>query len=195
MSNPAPVVILAEDMRQARLVRAYLRARHPNLHRKQIHDTEMANGRCSGEQWVREHYLEQVLAQLIRRARKPNVSKPEKWLIVVIDADKSTVQERLNELRRLLDESKDERVRKCRVEVENIARLVPKWSIETWILNLIGETTDEDTPYKRQNRAWDELIPTAATELHGWVRGGGNPPDHCTPSLKLGIAELRRLTA
>jgi hypothetical protein len=195
MSSPAPVVILAEDQRQARLVRAYLRARHPGLHQKTIHDAPMANGRASGAQWVANHYETEVLAHLIRRAKLPDQRRSEKWLIVVIDADAGSVQDRLNELRRRITESKDERVRKCNVEEVNIARLIPKWSVETWLLNLNGEPVDEEIRYKLQNRAWDESIPSAGAELHEWTRSGQDPPDRCTPSLKLGIGELRRLTA
>jgi hypothetical protein len=194
MSNSAPVVILAEDTRQARLVRAYLRVKYPNLHRREIHDAPMANGQGAGEQWVREHYVNEVLAHLISRGKNPNKRRPEKWLIIVIDADKLTVQDRLNEFRRRIMESNDERVRKCRVEVANIAHLIPKRSVETWIKNLNGETVDEKTPYKSQNRPWDRMIPPAAVVLHEWVRGGEDQTDRCTPSLKPGIEELRRLT-
>jgi len=195
MSSPAPVVILAEDQRQARLVRAYMRARHPNLHQEAIHDAPMANGRGSGAQWVANQYETEVRAHLIRRAKLPDQRRSEKWLIVVIDADAGSVQDRINELRKRVTESKDERVRKCSVEEVNIARLIPKWSIETWILNLNGETVDEETRYKPQNRPWDDLIPSAGAELHEWARSGQDPPDQCTPSLKLSIGELRRLTA
>lgn len=195
MSSPEPVTILAEDRRQARFVRNYLRKRMPRLNQRDIYDAPMANGRGSGAQWVLDHYETEILAHLIRRAKLPDRRRPEKWLIVVIDADAGSVQDRLNEFRRRITQSKDQRVRNCRVDRENVAHLVPKWSVETWILHLSGETTDEDTPYKRQNRPWDELIPVAAAELHGWVRGGDGPPDRCTPSLKLGIAELCRLTA
>lgn len=195
MSSPAPVIILAEDTRHARLVRAYLKARHPSLHRKDIRDAEMANGRCSGAQWVAEHYESEVLAHIIRRLKLSDQRRPEKWLVVVIDADNRTVQDRLNELRNRLAESKDDRVRKCSVENINIARLIPKWSIEAWILNLNGERVDENTRYKRQNRPWDRLIPPAATEWHRWVSSADDLPDHCSPSLKQGTAELRRLTA
>jgi hypothetical protein len=62
-------------------------------------------------------------------------------------------------------------------------------------LNLNGETVDEGIRYKQQHRAWDELIPIAGAELHGWTRSGQDALDRCTPSLKLGIVELRRLTA
>ncbi len=182
-------------MRQARLVRAYLRERHPNLHRKEIRDAEMANGRCSGAQWVTEHYAKEVLAHLIRRSKLPDARRPEKWLIVVIDADHRTVPDRLNEFRKRITESHDERVRSYTVESANIARLIPKWSVETWILNLNGEAVDEEKTCKHPNRPWDQMIPPAAIVLHQWVRSGENPPDHCTPSLKPGIEELRRLTA
>jgi hypothetical protein len=195
MSNPAPVVILAEDQRQTRLVRAYIRARHPNLHQKAIHDAPIAHGRGSGAQWVANQYEAEVLAHLIRRAKLPDRHRSEKWLIVVIDADAGSVQDRINELRKRITESKDERVRKCIIEEVNIARLIPKWSVETWILNLNRETVDEKISYKPQNRAWDDLIPFAGAELHEWARRGQDPPDRCTPSLKLGIGELRRLTA
>jgi hypothetical protein len=155
----------------------------------------MANVQGSGAQWVIDHYEAEILAHLIRRAKLPDRRRSEKWLIVAIDADAGTVQDRLNEFRRRIKESQDERVRKCRVERDNVARLIPKWSIETWILNLNGETIDEDTSYKRRHSEWDGLIPIAAAELHVWIRSGEDLPDRCTPSLKLGIAELRLLTA
>jgi hypothetical protein len=123
-----------------------------------------------------------------------DVRKPEKWLIVVTDADKGTVKSRLNELQSRISESKDDRVRKCRVEGENIARLIPKWSVETWILNLNGEAVDEDTPYKSRNRSWSDLIRPAAVQLHSWVNSKADPPEPSCVSLKHGIGELRRLS-
>lgn len=195
MSSPEPVTILAEDRRQARFIRAYLRSRIPGLNQRAIYDAPMANGRGSGSQWVIDHYEAEILAHLIRRAKLPDRRRPEKWLIVAIDADAGTVQDRLNEFQKRIVGSGDERVRKCRVDRDNVARLIPKWSIETWILNLSGDPVDEDTPYKRQNHQWDDLIPHAAAELNTWVRRDDDLPQRCLPSLKLGIVELRRLTA
>lgn len=195
MSSPAPVVILAEDRRQARFVRAYLRNRFPSLDQREIFDAPMANGHGSGAQWVIDHYEAQVRAHLIRRAKRSNVGSPEKWLIAVVDADAATVKGRLNALRKRILASDDDRVRTCRVERENVARLIPRWSIETWILCLSGEAVDEITPYKSRNRAWDELIRPAAAVLHSWVSVSGDPSRHGVPSLQHGIAELKRLTA
>jgi len=195
MNSPEPVTILAEDQRQARFIRSYLRNRIPRLSQRSIYDAPMANGRGSGAQWVLDRYEAEILAHLVRRAKLPDRRRSEKWLIVAIDADAGTVRDRLNELQRRIMDSQDERVRKCRAESDNVARLIPKWSIESWILNLNGETVDEGTSYKRQHRQWDGLIPTAAAELHEWIKSGEEPPSRCSPSLKLGIVELRRLTA
>lgn len=186
MSNPAQVTILAEDRRQARFVRAYLRKKQPDLPQRNIKDAPMASGFGSGAQRVIDRYAIEIKAYCIRQARK--------WLIIVIDADKNTVQERLNELRRRLEQSDDLRLRNFHAESEQIARLVPKWSIETWILNLNGEVVDENVPYKRQHRPWDDLIRPASIELCNWTGAKGDPPARCTPSLTHGVQEFRRLT-
>jgi len=177
-----------------RLVRAYLRNRVPSLQQREIHEAPMANGQGSGAQWVIEHYEAQVRAHLIRRAKRLSDKGPETWLIVVIDADAGTVLARLNEFRKRILASSDERVRKCRAEKENVTRLIPKWSIETWILCLTGEAGDEETRYKTQNRDWERLIRPAAGQLH--ILAGGQPElsAHVVPSLQHGIGELRHLT-
>jgi hypothetical protein len=186
MSNPAQITILAEDRRQARFARAYLRKRLPALPQKVIKDAPMAGGRGSGAQWVIARYATEIEAYCTRQARK--------WLIVVIDADTKTIQERLNELHERLQVSEDERLRRFQAETEQVARLVPKRSIETWILNLTGETVDEEVPYKRQHYPWDDLIRAASLELHNWANADGDPPKRCAPSLNHGIKELRHLT-
>ena len=185
MSNPAQITILAEDSRHARFVRAYLRRKFPHLSQRVIRIAPMASGRGNGAQWVLNRYAIEVKAYCTRQAQK--------WLIVVIDADNNSVQDRLRELHRRLVDSDDERLRICRVDTEQISRLIPKWSIETWIVNLNGETVDEAIPYKRQPRAWDDLIRPATVELNVWVSAQGGLHDRCTPSLSFAIQELRRL--
>jgi hypothetical protein len=54
---------------------------------------------------------------------------------------------------------------------EQIAQLVPKPNIETWILCLNGQAVDEDTDYKRRRDDWTELIHEAAeTHLSGLTK-------------------------
>ncbi|MGC9224850.1 MAG: hypothetical protein ACP5E2_13050 [Terracidiphilus sp.] len=146
----------------------------------------MASGAGSGAQWVIDRYAAEIKAYCTRQARK--------WLIIVIDADHNTVQQRLHELQRRLEEFDDQRLRGFRAEAEQVARLVPKWSIETWILNLNGEIVDEDSSYKNEHRRWDELTQSASIELRDWVIVKADPPARCTPSLKHGVSELRRLS-
>jgi len=184
MSNPAEVIVLAEDNRQFRLVRAWVRERVPQYPASNIRVSPMSHGRGSGAQQVLNQYAVEVRAYLSRHARK--------WLIVVIDADNFSVHDRLTQLAQNLRESQYERVRNCRADSEQIARLAPKWSIETWILFLNGETIDEDTRYKNLNRDWDQLITPAAAQLAEWM-AQANPPNDCNPSLLHGIGELRRL--
>lgn len=186
MSNPSQVTILAEDRRQARFVRAYLRRMHPELPQKIVKDALMAGGAGSGAQWVADRYAREVAAYCTRQARK--------WLIVVIDADSKTVQDRLSDFHNRLKNADDDRLRRFRPELEQVARLVPKWSIETWILNLNGEAVDEDISYKPEHRQWDDLIPSASIELRIWVKTNADPPARCTPSLMHGVQEFRRLT-
>lgn len=186
MSNPAEIIVLAEDARQASLVRNYLRFRLPDLPGAVIRFRAMADDRGSGEQRVRSQYEQEVRAHLLRHSRK--------WLIIVTDADANSVPARLKQLAQCLAASSDERVRRCRIEREQIAQLIPKWSVETWILCLNAETVNEDEPYKRSNRDFSALTRPAAATLHQWVSSAGDPPPHCVPSLHHGIKELRRLT-
>lgn len=146
----------------------------------------MSGGHGSGEQLVRKQYVSEVRAHLIRQARK--------WLIVVIDADAMTVENRLRQLSQELQQSEDTRVRNCKVEAEQIARLIPKWSIETWILFLNSEQVTETTAYKRTNRNWDEMIKPASAELSRLVHRQQILDASCIPSLRRGVEELRRLT-
>ncbi len=138
----------------------------------------------SGEQWVREQFAVQVQAYRIRRARA------ETTLTVVIDADDLRVQERLAQLDRKLDEAQADHIRP---DVERIASLVPKRNIETWILCLNDALVDEETDYKRSQSDWAKLIRSGIETLYSWTRPNAQLPASCASSLRLGIAELRRL--
>ena len=76
---------------------------------------------------------------------------------------------------------------------EQIARLVPKRNVETWILCLNEQAVDEEIDYKRTRHDWNELIPPAAEGLWQWARSNDELPNFCVDSLRNGIRELRRL--
>lgn len=145
---------------------------------------ESPAGAGSGEQWVRERFLTEVEGYRRRRARA------ETTLIVVVDADDLLVQERLAQLDRRLDEAQADRIRP---NEERIARLVPKRNIETWILCLNQVPVDEETDYKKTRNDWTTEIRSGIEKLYNWTRPNAQLPAECVSSLRLGVAELKRL--
>ncbi len=183
MAKPSQVIVLVGDNRHQRFVWRYLR--RCGLEQHAMRFVPYPAGAGSGEQWVRAQFAVEVEAYRGRRAHA------ETTLIVIIDADDLSVRERLAQLDRNLDEAQVDRIRP---EAEQIARLVPKRNIETWILCLIGVAVDEETDYKRTRKDWTTLIRSASETLYNWARPSAQPPANCISSLRLGVAELRRLT-
>ncbi len=140
-------------------------------------------GRGSAEAWVREHYVEEVARYRSRQAKRAKTA-----LIVMIDADTKTVKQRLDQLDQALKASGGSALGTS----EEIARLVPKRNVETWILCLTDEAVDEETDYKTSRDDWSALIRQAARALYDWSHS--DLPDHCTDSLNRGVRELNRLT-
>ncbi|HEY6846754.1 MAG TPA: hypothetical protein VI320_11115 [Terracidiphilus sp.] len=182
MTKPSLVIVLVEDTRQQQFIFRYLRRIGLDTHAMRF----LLPSSGSGEQWVREQ-LPKELREYRRRS-----ARAETKLIAVIDADKSTVQDRLAQLDRKLQE---DGVDLIRAVVEQVARLVPKRNIETWILCLngiaVGERDEDD--YKRTRNDWGNLIQPAANTLYEWSSPNAQIPGHCIPSLRHGVGELRRL--
>jgi hypothetical protein len=113
----------------------------------------------------------------------------ETALIVVTDADDLSVTERIAQL----DGKLDDQIDRIRPDTEDVARLVPKRNIETWILCLNDFPVDEETDYKRTQDDWTALIRSGSETLYTWTRRNAQVPASCISSLRLGVAELRRL--
>ena len=187
MSNPSLVIALAEDEHHRMLVLRYLKKSGLKDHAIRIRQSPAGQG--SAENWVRREFVKETEAYRVRQARARTA------LIVIIDADAYTVQDRLNQLDQALQGSGRQTVGGG----EEIARLVPKRNVETWILclngrRLDGRPVDEDTNYKeRMGIDWSPLIPPAAHTLRQWTRSRTGPPNHCVSSLRIGVRELKRL--
>jgi hypothetical protein len=179
MSKPSQVIVVVEDGRQQALIRRYLKSRGLNEH--QMRFSRSPSGRGSAESWVRKKFVDETKVYRTRHARTE--------LVVMIDADTSTVQDRYNQLDRALTESGNGIVGKA----ERIARLVPKRNVETWILCLNQEIVDENADYKTTRISWSRLIPAAGNTLHEWSRSKADPPGNCVSSLLTGVRELKRL--
>ncbi|MGC9291951.1 MAG: hypothetical protein ACP5EP_04410 [Acidobacteriaceae bacterium] len=179
MSDPSSVVLLLEDEHQQRLIYRYLI--NCGVKCSAIRIQRSPSGRGSAENWVRKQFAKEVSEYRRRHAQTQ--------LIVVIDADNHTVQERLGQLDQ---ELKDSGKPPADAKTEKIARLAPKRNIETWVLCLNGQKVDEINDYKNNND-WDMLIPKAAEVLSQWSRPNAKPPKTCIASLRHGASELGRL--
>jgi hypothetical protein len=180
MSRPSMVIVLVEDERHQQFVFRYLRRIGLEPHAMRF--VGPLSG--SGEQWVREQFPIEVAAFRRRNARV------ETKLIAVIDADNLTVQARLAQLDQKLQEKE---IGPIRTESEQVARLIPKRNIETWILYLNAVDVDEETDYKRPRNDWTELLRSAGKMLYTVSRPNAPYAVNCISSLRHGIGELRRL--
>ncbi|MBD6617196.1 hypothetical protein FNW02_15480 [Komarekiella sp. 'clone 1'] len=131
------IVVLCEDRQQEVFARHFLKKRGFILDRN--FRIEICP-KGAGEQFVRKRYPAEVKAY-----RSKNYLSG--MLVVLIDADNKTVEERLNQL----DEALSENSQLVRQPREAIAIFIPKKNIETWIHYLQGEIVDEETEYSKLN--------------------------------------------
>lgn len=176
----ARFVILCEDSQQAVFIKHFLK--NHGFDNKKMRFEIGSKGKGSGEQYVRTQYVEEV--KFYRRIS--SYSPIGTSLIVMIDADKHSVAERLHQLDLALEANSQSK----RQSNEKIAIFVPKRNIETWIHYLMGESVDEEKAYSKLPRQRDckpylkklveEICPT------------GLPKD-APPSLHAACEELQRI--
>ena len=175
MNRNVTAVILCEDLQSQVLLYRYFKARGFARIRP------LALPASCGEQYVREDYARQVNAQ-----RKGGVAQV---LVVHIDADKGTVQNRHNQLEQeLVKHGLD-----ARGHDEPIALVVPRYETETWLHHCRGrENVDETQSYpKFKNNQGDAARPTVNAMI-ALVDGTATVPPNL-PSLGITVMELRRL--
>jgi len=171
------VVVLCEDLRQFQFVRHYLIGR--GVQSRRIRSQVSPAGRGSGEQYVREHYAQEV-AENRRRRTQLNIG-----LVTLVDADTRTVKERLSELSEQLQAARQN----PREREEPIAVLVPRRNVDTWIYYLRGNPVNESDDYKRHVEPRD--VQPAAKRLV--EQCPHSLPDAAPPALKAGCDELTAL--
>lgn len=150
------------------------------------------SGRGSADQWVREQFG-RLAAKC--RARHTRVST---GMFVLVDADKRTVQARLDELDRGLALIEQPPINAS----DPITRLVPKRNIETWILHLtatedfrLGIHEDRDYKGSKSDGEWSALIPKASEAFLALTRSTASLPSSIIDSLQRGIRDLPRALA
>ena len=175
----ATIIVRCEDIQQRVFI--YRCLRENDIHRRTIQIKNNPKGRGDAKRFVLDQYPVQVEAM----RRTPHISTA---VISMIDADDRTVEERKQEHNNALSKSEQDH----RANGEQIAILVPRRNIETWIHHLLGETVNEDDEYQRF-RGEERKCAPAAQEFARRCPGDMHEAD--LPSLHDGCAELQRIMA
>ena len=129
------VTLLCEDRTTDTFVRSFLRSRQ--FTNRSIRTLPLPHGKQSGEQWVREQYPKQLRA--VR-------NRSDVYLLVVIDADNFTGEQRRSQLRQ---ECMKQNVSEREAD-EPVIIAVPRRNIETWLAYLDGAEVGETEEYLRK---------------------------------------------
>lgn len=143
MSNrSSQIVILCEDTQQESFIRRFLKKAH-GIESNLLRVVKNPGGKGSGEQFVRKCYPIELNAMRRRNAKTT--------LIAAIDADLIETSERIRQLNTACKEAGIEPT----LSKDNIAFVIPKRNIETWITWLNGQSVDETTPYPKLSNESD----------------------------------------
>jgi hypothetical protein len=132
------VIILCEDTQQETFVRRFLKIAS-RIEGKALRVVKNPSGKGSGEQFVRKQFPIE-LKTFRRRAAKAKTD-----LIVVIDADTSTI----SQINQKLNTACSEQNINERQKNERVSFIIPKRNIETWIHYLDGKITNEESVYPK----------------------------------------------
>jgi hypothetical protein len=130
-------------------VRRYLILR--GIESRRIRGNVAPQGRGAGVQHVITNYPVEVKSLRSR-------SYLHAGLVVVVDADASSVEERLRQLENALVQDRQY----GRSDNERIALLSPKRNVETWIFHLLGNRATEEDNYQRRVSTSDTKNAVAA---------------------------------
>ena len=144
MSNRASqIILLCEDKLHEVFVRRFLKAWGVVGLNYKIYVKPYPESSGCGSQFVISNFPDQLTAI---RSRRDTV----KVLIVVIDADNKTVEERKRELEKTLEEV-EPKMSKVAAD-EHVCCVIPKWSIDTWLAYLQDGNASEDESCKNSLR-------------------------------------------
>ena len=171
-------VILCEDQQQEVFIRHFLSKK--GYGPRQMRIERCPAGKQAGEQFVRERYPTELKA-LRQRTAKAGTS-----LLVMMDADTSTVND---EVKRLDAVCREQGVA-IRRPGEKVVMLIPRRNIETWIHFLNGESVDEETEYRKLR--FESDCKPGVNRLYEMCSKGECPTDF-PDSLKAACDEYQRV--
>ncbi|HVP09601.1 MAG TPA: hypothetical protein VMV94_00245, partial [Phycisphaerae bacterium] len=173
-------VVLCEDDEHSRFAHHTLRKLGRQY--RELRILVCPSGREAADNWVRKHYPEEVALH-----RRKASSQEGLALIVLIDADRLSVDQRHEQLGEALRSSNLAE----RGPSEKVVIWVPKRHIETWIAELLHGDANEEDDYKNAMRGAD--YQTAAQRFVEHVRNAGNYPSGLLPSMSRALDETARL--
>jgi hypothetical protein len=181
MIRATEVVILGEDDEQTEFARKFLNAQ--GVVNAKIRVIPNPNGKGAGTAHVVKNFPERVMAYRKKRNSIHN------GLVVIIDADVSSVEQRYKELNRTLQKAALE----SRQEDERIVFWIPKRNIETWLCFLTGITVDEILDYKKTHQSEIDKSKKKAA-IKGFAEKWPNSlPPKMPEALRLGMDEFHRI--
>ncbi len=130
------IVLLCEDSQHEAFVRRFLKGMGWNTREMRVEKSPSKGG--SAEQWVRENFPKEL--KIYRQRRQKAASA----LIAVIEE----VRERIDEFEAACNLQRVP----FRVDGEEVALVVPKRNIETWIYFLDGNKVNEQEAYPKLGR-------------------------------------------
>lgn len=156
MARKTQYVVLCEDEVQYSFARRFLIGR--GAHPRRFSARYSPRGRGSGEQWVRDHFAEEVAA--LRR-----YGGSRRSLVVLIDADTLERDQRIAEL---LERLRQEAMVDLHAS-ERIGVFVPARNIETWIHHILNPgradlDEKEDYSASRLPDGWRQKVENYAKE-------------------------------
>lgn len=134
------LVILCEDSQHEAFIRRFLKGMGWNTRELRVEKSPSAGG--AAEQWVRERFPDELTIYRQRRKRAASA------LIVMIDADRKKVEDRISEVR---SECLSRQI-PFREDGEAVGIAIPKRNIETWIHHLNGATVNERDVFPKLDR-------------------------------------------
>ena len=171
------IVLLCEDSQTESFVRNFLK--HRRFKERDFEIRKSPTGSGAGEQWVSKQYPKELKA--IR-------SKRDAYLIVVIDADTGSVDERHKQLETAC--SKEGIPPRDHRKDSNVLHIIPRRNIETWLAYLDGENVDESIPYPKLGSPGD--CREHAESLYEMCHRDQNLREPVPPSLREACNEYRK---
>lgn len=177
-------IVLCEDEAHQRLTKAYLRRcglpAEPPMVKWLVASWETQGG---NDAWVLSRFPREL--QACRQRNK----KARTLLIVLIDADNNSVDDRR---RQLVERAQSDGLEDWGNN-EPVVLLIPKRHIETWIRALLGETVTEEDDCKSWKPTDKEAFRRAAQTAFDWSRPNATIGPTCVPSLKAALPEWKKI--